>query len=220
MKKLIIVLLIWTCPLSFFAQEKINQFNSKGERHGVWKKKYDNGTLRYTGTFSNGKEVGEFKFYSENNSKYPTIVKQFNSDGFSKVYFFSENGVPESEGFMKGKQRVGKWKYFAKDGKTLISEENYTEGELDGQVITYYPDGKPTEVFPYKNGKIHGMMKRYSNEGIVLDEVMYKDGKRNGLAKYYNTNGQLLYSGMYENDLKVGSWVYTEIGNRDKITKQ
>lgn len=220
MKKQLGVLFMLCLSLSLIAQEKINQFNSSGERHGVWKKNYENGKLRYTGTFHNGKEVGEFKFYSENNSKYPTIVRRFQSDGNSEVFFFTENGVPESTGFMQGKLRVGKWKYFAKDGKTLISEENYKDGELDGEVITYYPDGKPTEIFPYENGKIHGLMKRYSNEGVVLDEVTYKNGRRNGLAKYYNTNGQLLYSGMYENDLKVGSWVYTEIGNRDKTTNE
>lgn len=220
MKKLKFVILILLYPMSLLAQEEINQFNSKGERHGVWKKYYDNGNIRYTGTFQNGKEVGEFRFYSENNSKFPTIVRQFDSDGLSKVFFYSENGVPESKGSMNGKLRVGKWIYFDKNGKTVLSEENYKDGVLDGELITFYPDGKPTEVYPYKNGKIDGMMRRFSNEGIVLDEVMYKDGLRNGPAKYYNTNGQLLYSGMYQNDIKVGNWVYTENGNRDQFLKQ
>ena len=220
MKKQVVVLLMLCFPLSFIAQEKINQFNSNGERHGTWKKTFENGNIRYAGTFQNGKEVGEFKYYSENNSKYPIIVRKFQPNGISEIYFYSENGVPESKGLMKGKLRIAKWIYFAKDGKTLLSEENYSEGKLEGDVITYYPNRKPTEVYPYKHGQIHGIMKRYSNEGIVLDEVVYENGKRNGLAKYYNTKGQLLYSGMYKNDLKVGNWEYTEIGNRDKTSNQ
>jgi antitoxin component YwqK of YwqJK toxin-antitoxin module len=220
MKGLLVALLVLSIPLSLMAQEKFNQFNSKGKRHGIWKKNFDNGNLRYTGTFNNGKEVGEFKYYSSTNSEHPIIVKKFDAKGIAKVFFYSEKGILESEGVMKGKHRIGKWIFFAKDGKTLISEENYKEGELEGQVITYYPNGQPTEVFNYKNGKIHGLVRRYSDEGIVLDEVMYEHGKRNGLAKYYNTKGELLYSGHYENDLKVGNWVYTKEGNRDKISNR
>lgn len=220
MRRLRVILWSILVPMSLFGQEKINQFNANGERHGVWKKNYDNGNVRYTGTFNNGKEVGEFKYYNENNSKHPSITKKFNSIGISTVQFFSDKGVPESIGKMKDRRRIGKWVYYAKDGKTIISEENYKDGELEGQVITYYPNGQPTEVFNYKKGKIHGLVKRYSDEGIVLDEVMYEDGKRNGLAKYYNTKGELLYSGLYENDLKVGDWEYTKAGNRDKISNQ
>jgi len=218
MKKLNGLIFLIIFPLSLWAQEKINQFNSQGERHGIWKKTYNNGNLRYIGTFENGKEVGEFKYYSEHNPKHPSIIKTFDSNGVAVVKFYSEKGILESLGHMQQRSRIGKWVYYSKDGVTVIAEEHYEQGELDGQVITYYPNGKPTEIFNYKKGKLHGLAKRYSDEGILLDEVRYENGKRNGLAKYYNTKGELLYSGFYANDLKVGNWKYTKDGKRDSIS--
>lgn len=197
------------------AQDRINQLNSRGERHGLWEKRYENGNLRYTGNFQNGQEVGEFKYYTENNPKYPSIVMRFDNRDIVTVSFYSDAGVLESTGTMQERRRIGKWVYYGKDGTTVISVEHYKNGELNGDVITYYPSGQPTEMYPYKEGKIHGVVKRYTDEGILLDEVRYEKGKRNGLAKYFNTKGELLYSGFYENDLKVGNWEYTEIGNRD-----
>ena len=35
----------------------------------------------------------------------------------------------------------GKWKFFFDDGK-ILSEENYKNGLLDGDLINYYPNGK------------------------------------------------------------------------------
>lgn len=219
MKRLLsIILIIGILPMVLYAQENINQFDSNGARHGVWKKTYENGQIRYSGTFNHGKEVGEFKYYDENNPKFPIIVKKFNGS-VAEVHFFAETGVLESIGKMKNRSRIGKWRYFGRDGKTLISEENYVDGELEGKVVTYYSNGKPTEVFNYKKGKIHGLVQRFSNEGILLDAVNYEDGKRNGIAKYYNTKGELIYSGMYKNDLKVGNWEYTKDGKRDKVSE-
>lgn len=218
--KRIVLLVLLLFPIAISAQEQMNQFDSNGQRHGLWQKTYEDGQLRYSGTFKNGKEVGVFNYYSPKSPKYPTIVKNFKSDGTAQVFFYSEKGIPESEGAMSGKERIGKWVYYAKDGKTILSIENYVKGVLEGEVKTFYANGKPTEILNYRNGKIHGLVQRYSDEGVLLDEVNYENGKRNGAAKYYNTKGELIYSGMYKNDLKVGTWEYTKAGNRDGVTNK
>ncbi len=195
------------------AQEKINQFNSNGKRVGVWKKFYSNGNIRYQGQFENGKEVGVFKYYSPVSSEFPMIIKTFNAnDAIALVSHFTLKGLLESKGEMNGKKRIGKWLYFHKDGKTVLIEENYIDGILNGDYKVFYKDGKLTEIKHYKNGILDGNSKKYNPKGILVADVNYVNGQLNGNATFYENNGNLKQKGLYENDLKVGVWEFFEDG--------
>jgi antitoxin component YwqK of YwqJK toxin-antitoxin module len=196
-----------------FSQEKINQLDAQGRRTGVWKKYYDNKNIRYEGQFEAGKEIGVFNYYAELNSKYPNISKTFSEVGDSaKVNYFYEDGKLQSKGTMNGKNRIGKWTYYNTDGITIISEENYENGLLNGISTTYFSAEKKAEITTYKNGKLHGQVFRYSSEGILLDDLQYQNGKLHGPAKYYHVSGKLVRKGNYENDEKIGNWEYFENG--------
>jgi antitoxin component YwqK of YwqJK toxin-antitoxin module len=187
--------------------------NAKGERIGVWKKDYPNGRIRYQGQFKDGKEVGVFKYYSIASSKHPIVVKTFLKEtNRADVVFYSEEGIVESKGQMEGKNRVGTWFFYQKDGTTILSEEKYENGALNGISKTFYTSGKPTEILNYKNGKLHGKVQRFADNGVLIDDLNYVDGKLNGLAKYYNLDGKLIYTGMYENDEKAGKWEFYDDG--------
>jgi antitoxin component YwqK of YwqJK toxin-antitoxin module len=202
------------------AQEKINQLDAQGRRTGVWKKYYDNKNIRYEGQFVADKETGVFNYYSELNSTHPIIVKTFSEDNDNaKVSYFYEDGKLESEGSMNGINRIGKWDYYNTDGKTIVSEENYENGLLNGIATTYFSAGKKAQIATYKNGELHGNLFRYSSEGILLDDLQYKNGKLHGSAKYYNVAGKLVRKGDYENDLKIGNWEYFENGEATTVNK-
>ena len=204
----LLIIFLVSFSATVFSQEKVNQLDAQGKRTGIWKKYYNNKRIRYEGTFEAGKEVGTFKFYSEVSSNYPVIIKEFSSNSnIAKVSFYTVKGILLSKGEMNGKNRVGMWLYFHDDGKTLMSEENYENGVLNGSSTTYYKSGKVTETKFYKEGKLHGNLKRFSSDGILLDDVFYEEGKLNGPAKYYNSKGKLILSGDYKDDLKVGEWV-------------
>lgn len=201
------------------AQETINQFNANGEREGVWKKKYPNGRIRYQGQFENGKEIGVFKYYSIISSDFPIVVKTFSKESAkAEVVFYTEKGVLESKGTMNGKNRIGQWLFYHKDGKTILSKENYEKGILNGISKTFYKTGKPTEILHYKNGKLHGNIQRFADNGVLMDDVNYIDGKLYGEAKFYNIDGKLIYTGMYENDEKVGKWEFYDDGKLENKT--
>lgn len=224
MKKLpfknLLFFLILFVSATAIAQEKINQLDAQGKRTGVWKKYYDNKNIRYEGQFEAGKEIGVFNFYSELNTKHPMLVKTF-SEGSdkAKVSYFYEDGKLQSEGNMNGINRIGKWTYYNTDGKTIVSEENYENGLLNGIATTYFSEGKKAEAATYKNGELHGKLLRYSSEGILLDDLQYENGKLHGPAKYYNVAGKLVRKGDYENDLKVGNWEYFENGEPTTVKK-
>ena len=108
---------------------------------------------------------------------------------------------------MKGKDRVGKWIFYHTDGKSIMSEENYVNGKLEGPYKTYFPDGTPTEIASYKNGLLDGNYKKYAIKGHLIYDFNYKNGKLNGLATYYSRRtGDLIKKGPFKDDERVGTW--------------
>lgn len=208
--KFIIALLIsvFTVFQTVSAQQNINKLDANGKRDGVWKKQYSNNRIRYVGTFENGKEVGVFKYYSASNSDYPVSIKKFsNNNDTADVQYFTIGGVLESEGVMKGKDRVGKWLFYHSNGKSIMSEENYEKGKLNGIYKTFYPNGEPTEITSYKNGLLDGNYKKYSIKGLLYNDFNYSRGKLNGMAIYYKrSTGDLIKKGPFKDDLRVGTW--------------
>ncbi|MCK0178064.1 toxin-antitoxin system YwqK family antitoxin [Flavobacteriaceae bacterium S0862] len=203
-----------------FAQD-INQFDSEGKRHGVWKKNFE-GTkqIRYQGTFEHGKEVGEFKFYKLVKKKsILTATKLFNAnDNSAEVKFLASNGKVISEGKMVGKLYVGKWVYYHNKSNKIMTLENYNDkGELEGEKLVYYKEGEVAERANFVAGKQHGKSLWYSVKGVVLKEFMYDNGELHGIAKYYNPKAELLAEGKYERGKKIGVWKYYEDG---KLTKE
>lgn len=214
-KTIIISFLILFCTQTK-AQEHINKFDLNGNRHGVWKKYYSNNNIRYKGEFKSGKEIGIFKYYDISDSTHPTIIKTFKPNStIAAVKFYTPKGILESTGEMIGKNRIGTWLYYYTDAKTLMIEENYKNGVLDGEYKSYYKTGKITEILNYKEGKLHGSAKRFADNGVLLDDLNYLNGKLEGPAKYYNLYGKLIYAGNYKNDQKIGEWEYYENSKKE-----
>jgi len=208
MKKTI---LIFALIFSFInTNSQTNQFDSDNKRHGKWIKHYENGNIRYQGVFKNGKETGVFKYYDLASPKQPIIIKTFNKiDNTASVRFFTATGKLLSEGKMNGKNRIGKWNYFQKDGKSIMQEEHYLNGKLDGKYTTYFENKKPTIEANYKDGLLEGAYKRYSVRGHVYQDLHYKNGVLDGAVVYHDRlSGDLVKKGLYKNDVKTGVWEY------------
>ncbi len=108
---------------------------------------------------------------------------------------------------MHGKNRAGKWLFYHEDGKTVMSEENYIEGKLDGEYKTFYPDGNPTEVTSYKDGLLEGNYKKYAIKGHLIFDFNYSNGALYGMAIYYSRKtGNLIKKGPFKDDQRVGTW--------------
>lgn len=216
MKKLTHILFfgIIFSSIAAFSQSEINKVDTQGKRHGVWQKMYE-GTkqLRYEGAFEHGKEIGEFKFYCEDCKDKPTVTKTFNKkDEIANVKYFTIKGKLVSEGKMKGKNRIGEWVYYQEKSENVMTRENYVNGELNGKVTTYYPNGKITEEINYKSGKKEGEDNYYSPEGVLLKKLPYIDDKIHGQVFYYDAYGNVVIEGNYKNDKKHGLWKYYKDG--------
>ena len=194
------------------AQDTLNNFDEHGERHGPWKKYFeeDPNQLRFEGEFVHGKETGLFRFYKLGLKK-PAATKHFSPDSnIAEVKFLSQKGKVISEGKMQDTTRLGEWKYYHKNSDKLMMLEHYENGILNGEKITYYENGQPAEKAFYMNGELHGEVFMYSEKGVVLEHLTYENGELHGPAKFYNGKGELVTEGNYKRDKHHGIWKYYE----------
>lgn len=207
------VLFIYTLPW-IFAQNSINQYDSEGNRHGMWREYYDpqEQMLKYEGEFIHGEEIGVFKFYQEG-LKQPAAIMKFDqqSDTVTAQYL-SQNGKTISEGDLTDKQRIGPWTYYHKNSDKVMMTENYKDGKLHGLKKVYYENGILAEEANYTNGELHGNRKLYSVKGVTLEDLTYQHGELHGLAKFFNGKGELMSEGSYKHDKHHGTWRYYENG--------
>tara|TARA_R110002049_G_scaffold72951_2_gene188498 strand:- start:651 stop:1358 length:708 start_codon:yes stop_codon:yes gene_type:complete len=203
------------------AQQKSNQFDKDGERHGLWTKNYHKTKeKRYEGFFKHGKEVDSFKYYTLSAGKSVlSAVKVFNeTDSIADVTFFASTKKIISKGKMNGKRYIGQWVFYHKNSDVKMIVENYNaEGLLEGERLVYFKNGSVAESANYKNGELHGESKWFSERNVVLRHTHYKEGNLDGKTINYDANGRVTSEGSFLKDQKKGIWKYYKDG---KITKE
>ncbi|MGP8216248.1 MAG: toxin-antitoxin system YwqK family antitoxin [Bacteroidia bacterium] len=81
-------------------------------------------------------------------------------DGISVTRY--PNGVVKMQGNYKDGKRTGEWQSFYPDGK-LNSDEYFTDGQTEGNVVVYFENGQKMYEGQNHNGKMVGVW-RYWNE--------------------------------------------------------
>ena len=133
MKKVIFLLLTVMIPITFLcAQETINQTDVNGHKQGHWIGKYPNGTIRYEGSFTNDKPVGEWKRFHEN-GKIKALLHQFPDSDKSLAELFDSNGVRYAKGNFKGTVKDSTWNYY--NNLRLVGKENFSNGLKNGRSL-------------------------------------------------------------------------------------
>lgn len=202
------------------AQNQINKLDEKGNKNGLWSGNYpDTKNLKYEGTFDHGKEIGIFTFYDNTKTKRVIATREFNpidNSAYTIIYDQLKNKV--SEGKVINKLSEGKWIYYHKASKVIMSTEFYTKGKLEGIRSVFYPSGKIAEEMMYKNNLKNGVYKRYTESGIVLEESNYKDDQFDGDAIFRDADeGHVVSKGKFTNGKKTGLWQFYE---RGKLVKE
>ncbi|HKX86448.1 MAG TPA: hypothetical protein VJL37_07235 [Flavobacterium sp.] len=216
--KTITVLSILVVSFIGNAQDKWNQLDEKGERHGTWKGYYDDSKLlRYEGNFVHGKESGLFTYYANSDKKIVMATRNFDGKGSAYTIFFDENSFKVSEGNVVNKLRHGLWKYYHKGLKTVMSTENYLNDKLEGVRKVYYANGVLGEEIPYKNNLKEGTAKKYNKEGKLIEETHFVAGQMQGSYKVFDEFGNVVILGNFKDDKKKGIWKYFQGG---KLVRQ
>ena len=147
---------------------------SHGMLHGKQMRTSSNGTQEFT-TYDNGELVIErdhIQRYANGNKK-------------------------ETGSFDKKNKKTGKWTYWNEDG-SIVQEEHYLNGVLDGKKRVYYANENLRSIEEYTNGERNGKRIEYDENRNVSYEYNYLNGVLNGLFKAYN-EGKLWRECLYEN---------------------
>lgn len=214
-KRVLLFLSVVFINFSLAQEEKINQFDANGKRHGLWKGVHEKSQRpRYEGVFVNGKETGVFKYFDDTKAGTVIATRDFSKgDGSCYVIMYNQKRNKVSEGLLnKNRQNEGVWKYYHQDSPQPMSVETFKNGKLHGRVVVYYKNGKIASETHYNNGVKEGVFKKYSQDGIVLEEIPYKNNQFNGWVIYRDIKGQIIAQGMYEKGLKKGIWKFYENG--------
>ncbi len=201
--KIFSTLILLLLPLLLVAQ--INQTDSEGRRHGLWKKQYPNGRLVYEGHFRHGKPVGEWKRYHEGGQPKAVIVYAEDSDS-AYTQLFNPRGKKVAEGNYIDKTRAGKWKFFS--GEQKIAAENYSRGLKHGVSKTFYETGELLQSTEWKDGIQEGKHQVFYKNGEPYMQCKYSNNQRNGLYFTYHQNGRVEMEAYYKNNLRHGDWKF------------
>lgn len=209
---LIVLLCISVCSLQ--AQNDFNKVDAGGKKDGLWRGFYpESKRIRYEGTFSHGKEVGEFKFFDDTKAGTVIATRTFNpNDNVAYTVFYDQNKNKVSEGKVVNKLFEGEWKYYHHASTVIMTIENYKNGKLEGLRSVFFPSGKIAEETYYKNNLKNGSSKKYSEKGYVLEEATFKDNQYDGLAIFRDVDNTIVSKGKFVNGKKTGVWQFFENG--------
>lgn len=221
---------------SITEREKINRYNDRNEKDGIWKEFYDNikvkieenykdgllngyhkeydlqGKLMLTLLYENGKLINETLIDEK-----PLIVKEVKD---------SSGNVIESGPYMEN-IAVGLHKKFDRQGN-IISSSIYNnngtllssgivdkEGKREGEWKDFFGDGKVKAKGLYKNNLREGNWLFYFNNGNTEQVGSYRNGKETGIWKWYYSTGELLKEENYFKGKKEG--ISTEYAKNGEI---
>lgn len=90
--------------------------------HGSFKSYFENGILKTSKFYKNGKSVGIIKHFYKNGSIWIKIENQ--NDKKQHWTFYHKNGTVKSEGYKLNDENIGIWKEYSDHGE-LMKETEY-----------------------------------------------------------------------------------------------
>ncbi len=157
--------------------DTINKSDAKAIKQGVWIiANKTNGQLDSDGVFQDGKREGVWRKYFNDGTLKSEITYVANvPNGFAKLYY--ENGKLSEEGIWKGDKWVGNYKYYHENGNPCYEWSYNQNGERTGEQKYYHDNGNLKIIGNWQNGKESGTIKEYHDDGTLKAEKTFADGK-------------------------------------------
>jgi antitoxin component YwqK of YwqJK toxin-antitoxin module len=210
---MVLVLFILSASLSAQVNDSINKTDNNGKKQGHWIKKYPNGHVQYDGYFKDDQPTGVFKRFFENDTLRSVLV--FGSDSkVAEASLYHPNGYIASKGKFVNQIKEGKWLFYSdKIEGYLICEEEYLNNLKNGPSLKYYPDKILAEKLNYSKDIRTGEWVQYFPNGKTCLKANYINGKLQGKFEVFFTDGKPEYVGQYKNDARDGLWnIYNSDG--------
>ncbi|MEI7501134.1 MAG: toxin-antitoxin system YwqK family antitoxin [Bacteroidota bacterium] len=207
MFRIFIFILSTIFSFSVFGQDTLNRTDINGLKQGFWCKRDSAGRTIYEGRFKNGIPAGEFRYYYPNGKvKTVSILSDYGKRAFTISYF--PNGQKMAAGNYLNEKKDSTWLFFSESNGSLVSEEQYCSGLIDGVSKVFNPEGGLSEVHYYKKGVRDGLWEQYYLDGKIKLRATYKAGEKHGLFQTFYNSGQLMFEGGYKFGHQDGTWIY------------
>jgi len=98
---------------------------------------------------------------------------------------------------------------------TVLKFACYKNGELNGQFMSWYEDGKLKQKGFMRAGHMVGRWTRWHANGKIQDRINWVNGKPQGKFRSYHPNGKTAILGEFKLGLKDGLW--TEFDEQGRV---
>jgi len=204
------ILLVALCTIfsaALCAQDTLNVTDNQGHKQGLWRKTDSAGRLIYEGHFKDGFPSGAFRyFYPDGKLKTLSLVSNQGKRAVTTSYF--PDGKKMAAGNYINEKKDSTWQFFSESLGTLVSEEYYKNGLIEGMSRVFYPEGGLSEQHYYKHGIRDGLWEQYYMEGKLKLRGAYKAGEKQGSFKTLYSSGKPMIEGQYIAGHQTGTWIY------------
>ncbi|MBT6029213.1 MAG: hypothetical protein HOH13_02820 [Crocinitomicaceae bacterium] len=207
-----VLIILCFLPTFLFGQNSIDE---NGLKQGAWSKKWENGKTRYKGQFEDDKAVGVFYYWYADGSP-QSILSYIGKAHVAYCKIYGIDGNIAATGKYIDQMKDSTWLYYDYQGR-LRSKNNYNEGLMEGEQVTYSYKGKIVEIIDYYDDKKHGEWVQFYDNGAVRLKGNWNEGFPNGKIYKYRESGALKSQGQYKDSKKHGYWrLYTAGGDLEK----
>ena len=156
------------------------------------------------GQYENDLMIGDWIFYRDSTKTLKIASGSFLNGNGTNI---SKTGIPFNG-------RDGEWNHYYNNTRyshkqtknQLKSYQNWNEGVMNGQFISYYRDGKKSTISNYKNGKRSGVRKEWYSGGFqatnlyrvtkfrlgnILNDKVYTHGNRKLIISEYKKDSHI-----------------------------
>ena len=98
-------------------------------------------------------------------------------------------------------------------GRVKALEATFQNGQLEGELAQFNPEGAKIFSAPYSQGRRGGILTLYADDGKVLFTAEFSGDLQHGVTREYYPNGQVFKQAFFQNDFKEGEEItYHENG--------
>lgn len=96
----------------------------------------------------------------------------------------------------------------------LMSKESYVNGDMDGEIPSWWENGKQSSLGTFRLGKRIGSWKFWDEQGRIKFEVRYGDAGT--MQTEFYPSGAKRATGSFDNGAKLGLWLYFKEDGSEK----
>jgi antitoxin component YwqK of YwqJK toxin-antitoxin module len=190
----------------------INAWNRNGDQtvtngNGTYLTYYDSGELLEKGIIKHGEKVSVWITYFKNGEKkeeaYFKENEYYMKNAWSEtgdimvkngtgeyIRYFENSAMVSAKGLFLDGKKDGFWQSQHLNSIIIEQEAYFKKGKLNGENVTYYPNGNVAAKGEFREDERIGEWAWYYESGVLQCTVNYKDGLKVGSQIFWSESGK------------------------------